>query len=171
MLSGGSEAGGPAKKHCTLGGVEFRNLGSTGLKVSVLSFGTMSFGGGPQSAVGTTGVDDARRQIDRCLDAGVNFFDSADVYSGRRIVAHPGKRCKGRRERVVLATKVNGRMGEGPNDRGLSRSHILSACDASLRRLGTDWIDLYQVHSWDGHTPLEETLAALDALVQSGKVR
>ena len=151
--------------------MEFRNLGSTGLKVSVLSFGTMSFGGGPQSAVGTTGVDDARRQIDRCLDAGVNFFDSADVYSGGESERILGEALQGRRERVVLATKVNGRMGDGPNDRGLSRSHILSACEASLRRLGTDWIDLYQVHSWDGHTPLEETLAALDALVQSGKVR
>jgi len=152
--------------------VEFRSLGATGLKVSVLSFGTMSFAGNDrQSVIGTTDVAEAWRLVDRCLDAGINLFDSADVYSRGESERVLGEALKGRRQNVVLATKVNGRMGEGPNDRGLSRSHVISGCEASLRRLGTDWIDLYQVHSWDGHTPLEETLSALDYLVQSGKVR
>jgi aryl-alcohol dehydrogenase-like predicted oxidoreductase len=152
--------------------VQYRNLGATGLKVSVLSFGTMSFAGsGRKSAVGSTDVEEARRLVDRCLDAGVNLFDTADVYSGGDSEQILGEALKGRRDRVVLATKVNGRMGDGVNDSGLSRSHILRGCEDSLRRLGTDWIDLYQVHSWDGNTPLEETLSALDALVQSGKVR
>ncbi len=152
--------------------MEFRNLGATGLKVSVLSFGTMSFtGGGHQSAIGSTDVAEARRLVDRCLEAGVNLFDTADVYSSGESERVLGEALKGRRKRVVLATKVNGRMGEGPNDGGQSRSHIIAGCEDSLRRLGTDWIDLYQVHSWDGNTPLEETLSALDHLVRSGKVR
>jgi aryl-alcohol dehydrogenase-like predicted oxidoreductase len=152
--------------------MQFRNLGASGLKVSVLSFGTMSFvGSGRQSAIGSTGVDEARRLVDRCLEAGVNLFDTADVYSSGDSEQILGEALKGRRERVVLATKVNGRMGDGVNDSGQSRSHIIRGCEDSLRRLGTDWIDLYQVHSWDGNTPLEETLSALDALVQSGKVR
>ena len=152
--------------------MELRTLGRTGLRVSVLGFGTMSFGGrGMQEAVGTTGVEDARRQIDRCLDAGVNLFDTADVYSQGLSEEILGQALAGRRERVVLATKLNGRMGDGPNDSGQSRAHIVAACEASLRRLGTDWIDLYQVHSWDGLTPLAETLSALDDLVHAGKVR
>jgi aryl-alcohol dehydrogenase-like predicted oxidoreductase len=152
--------------------VEFRSLGGTGLKVSVLSFGTMSFAGNDrQSVIGTTDVAEARRLVDRCVEAGVNFFDTADVYSRGESERVLGEALKGRRDRVVVATKVNSRMGDGPNDRGQSRSHIISGCEASLKRLGTDWIDLYQVHSWDGQTPLEETLSALDYLVQSGKVR
>jgi aryl-alcohol dehydrogenase-like predicted oxidoreductase len=151
--------------------MEFRSLGATGLKVSVLSFGTMSFAGTQQSVIGTTDVPEARRLVDRCLDAGVNLIDTADVYASGESERVLGEALKGRRDRVVLATKVNGRMGDGPNDLGQSRSHIISGCEASLRRLGTDWIDLYQVHSWDGQTPLEETLSALDALVRSGKVR
>ena len=152
--------------------MELRSLGVTGLKVSVLSFGTMSFTGGSRhSAIGSTDVDEARRLIDRCIDVGVNLFDTADVYSAGASEKVLGEALNGRRQRVVLATKVNGRMGEGPNDAGLSRRHIISGCEDSLRRLGTDWIDLYQVHSWDGHTPLRETLSALDSLVQSGKVR
>jgi len=151
--------------------VEFRSLGATGLRVSVLSFGTMSFAGNQQSVVGTTDVPEARRLIDRCLEAGVNLIDTADVYSSGESERVLGEALKGRRDQVVLATKVHGRIGEGPNDRGQSRRHIISGCEASLRRLGTDWIDLYQVHSWDGLTPLEESLAALDHLVQSGKVR
>jgi aryl-alcohol dehydrogenase-like predicted oxidoreductase len=132
----------------------------------------MSFAGNDrQSIIGTTDVAEARRLVDRCLEAGVNLFDTADVYSRGESERVLGEALKGRREGVVLATKVNGRMGDGPNDRGLSRSHIISGCEASLKRLGTDWIDLYQVHSWDSDTPLDETLAALDALVQSGKVR
>lgn len=152
--------------------MDFRSLGATGLKVSAFSFGTMSFAGNNrQSAVGTTDVPEAKRLVDRCLDAGVNLFDTADVYSSGESERVLGEALKGRRERVVLATKVNGRMGEGQNDRGLSRSHIISGCEASLKRLGTDWIDLYQAHSWDGHTRLDETLSAFDTLVQSGKVR
>jgi aryl-alcohol dehydrogenase-like predicted oxidoreductase len=151
--------------------VEFRSLGATGLKVSALSFGTMSFAGKQQSVVGTTDVPEARRLVDRCLDAGINLFDTADAYASGESERVLGEALKGRRDRVVLATKVNSPMGDGPNDRGLSRSHIVSGCEASLRRLGTDWIDLYQVHSWDGQTPLDETLSALDHLVRSGKVR
>jgi aryl-alcohol dehydrogenase-like predicted oxidoreductase len=151
--------------------VESRNLGASGLKVSVLSFGAMSFVGSGQSVVGSTGVEEARRLVDRCLDAGVNLFDTADVYTRGESEKVLGEALQGRRDRVVLATKVHGRMGEGPNDGGQSRSHVIQGCEDSLRRLGTDWIDLYQVHSWDGHTPLDETLSALDHLVQSGKVR
>jgi aryl-alcohol dehydrogenase-like predicted oxidoreductase len=151
--------------------VEFRSLGATGLKVSVLSFGTMSFSGKNQSVIGTTDVPEARRLVDRCLESGVNLFDTADVYSSGESERVLGEALTGRRDQVVLATKVHGRMGEGPNDRGQARNRIISGCEASLRRLKTDWIDLYQVHSWDGHTPLDESLSALDHLVQSGKVR
>jgi aryl-alcohol dehydrogenase-like predicted oxidoreductase len=152
--------------------VELRTLGRTGLRVSVLGFGTMSFGGrGMHEAIGMTGVADARRQIDRCLDGGVNLFDTADVYSQGLSEEILGQALKGRRERVVLATKLNGRMDDGPNDSGQSRAHIVAACEASLRRLGTDWIDFYQVHAWDGLTPLVETLSALDDLSHAGKIR
>jgi aryl-alcohol dehydrogenase-like predicted oxidoreductase len=116
-------------------------------------------------------LDDARRQVDVCLDAGVNVIDTADVYSGGLSEEIVGQAVAGRRDEVLIATKVRMPMGDGPNDAGLSRQHILTGCEASLRRLGTDHIDLYQVHEWDGATPLEETLAALDLLVQSGKVR
>lgn len=123
--------------------MEFRSLGATGLKVSVFSFGTMSFAGNDrQSIVGTTDVAEARRLVDRCLDAGINLFDTADVYSRGESERVLGEALRGRRDDVVLATKVNGRMGDGPNDRGLSRSHIIRGCEASLKRLGTDWIDL-----------------------------
>jgi aryl-alcohol dehydrogenase-like predicted oxidoreductase len=152
--------------------VEYRTLGASGLKVSVLTMGTMTFGGkGGFASVGSTGVDDARRQVDMCLDAGVNLIDTADVYSAGLSEEILGQVLRGRRDDVLVATKVRMGMGPGPNDAGLSRHHILSGCEASLRRLGTDRIDLYQVHEWDGLTPLEETLEALDLLVQSGKVR
>ena len=152
--------------------MEFRALGTSGLRVSVLTMGTMTFGGtGGFANVGSTGVDDARRQVDMCIDAGVNLIDTADVYSDGLSEEILGKVLHGRRDRVLVATKVRMPMGEGPNDAGLSRHHLISGCEASLRRLGTDHIDLYQVHEWDGHTPLEETLAALDLLVRSGKVR
>jgi aryl-alcohol dehydrogenase-like predicted oxidoreductase len=152
--------------------VEYRQLGRSGLRVSVFTMGTMTFGGtGGFANVGSTGVDDARRQVDRCLDAGINLIDTADVYSGGWSEEIVGEVLKGRRDRTLLATKVRMPMGDGPNDAGLSRHHIIEGCEASLRRLGTDHIDLYQVHEWDGQTPLEETLAALDHLVQSGKVR
>jgi aryl-alcohol dehydrogenase-like predicted oxidoreductase len=134
--------------------------------------GTMSFGGAGNFAnVGNTGVDEARKQIDMCLDAGVNLIDTADVYSTGLSEEIVGKVIAGRRDDVLLATKVRMTMGPGPNDAGLSRHHVITGAEASLRRLGTDHIDLYQVHEWDGRTPLEETLAALDHLVSSGKVR
>jgi aryl-alcohol dehydrogenase-like predicted oxidoreductase len=152
--------------------VEYRELGRSGLRVSVLTMGTMTFGGsGVFANVGTTGVDEARRQVDQCLAAGVNMIDTADVYSGGQSEEILGEVLRGRRDEVLVATKVRMSMGSGPNDAGLSRHHILSGCEASLRRLGTDYIDLYQVHEWDGVTPLEETLEALDLLVRSGKVR
>ena len=134
--------------------------------------GTMTFGGqGGFANVGSTGVDEARRQVDLCLEAGVNLIDTADVYSDGLSEEILGQVLRGRRDEVLVATKVRMAMGPGPNDAGLSRHHILSGCEASLRRLGTDHIDLYQVHEWDGETPLEETLEALDLLVQAGKVR
>jgi aryl-alcohol dehydrogenase-like predicted oxidoreductase len=152
--------------------MEYRALGRSGLRVSVLTMGTMTFGGsGPFKNVGSTDVAEARRQVDMCLDAGVNLIDTADVYSGGQAEEILGEVLRGRMDQVLVATKVRMPMGPGPNDAGLSRHHIISGCEASLRRLGTDHIDLYQVHEWDGHTPLEETLEALDLLIRSGKVR
>ena len=152
--------------------MEHRQLGRSGLQVSVLGLGTMGFGGGGNFAnVGQIGVEGATRQLDLCLDAGVTFVDTANVYSTGVSEEIVGKAIGGRRERIVLATKARFPMGEGANDAGLSRRHLISECEASLRRLGTDYIDLYQVHEWDGLTPLEETLDALDTLVRSGKVR
>ena len=152
--------------------MEYRQLGRSGLRVSTLTLGTMTFGGrGWAAAVGSTGVDDARRQIAMALDAGVNLIDTADVYSAGLSEEIVGKALPVPRDEILIATKVRMPMGDGPNDAGLSRHHIVRGCEASLRRLGTDYIDLYQVHEWDGQTPLEETLAALDQLVASGKVR
>jgi aryl-alcohol dehydrogenase-like predicted oxidoreductase len=152
--------------------MEYRALGRSGLRVSVLTMGTMTFGGtGGFAAVGTTDVDEARRQVDRCLDVGINLIDTADVYSDGRSEEILGEVLHGRRDQVLVATKVRMPMGSGPNDAGLSRHHVTTGCEASLRRLRTDHIDLYQVHEWDGLTPLEETLEALEALVRSGKVR
>jgi aryl-alcohol dehydrogenase-like predicted oxidoreductase len=132
----------------------------------------MGFGGtGWASAVGQIDVDGARRQIDLAREAGVNLFDTADVYSDGTSEEILGQALGSDREDVLVATKVRMPMGTGPNDAGLSRHHIIRGAEASLRRLGTDYIDLYQVHEWDGQTPLEETLSALDSLVQSGKVR
>jgi aryl-alcohol dehydrogenase-like predicted oxidoreductase len=152
--------------------MDYRQLGHSGLRVSTLTLGTMTFGGrGHWGRVGGSDVDVATRQVDMCLDAGVNLIDTADVYSEGLSEEIVGKTLKGRRDRVLLATKARFAMGDGPNDAGLSRHHIIRACEASLRRMGTDYIDLYQVHEWDGATPLEETLDALDHLVDSGKVR
>lgn len=152
--------------------MEYRALGRSGLRVSVLTMGTMTFGGrGHFANVGSTGVDEARRQVDMCLDAGINLIDTADVYSGGLSEEIVGEVLKGRRDQVLLATKVRMVLSGDPNDGGLSRHHIIEGCEASLRRLGTDHIDLYQVHEWDGLTPLEETLEALDLLVRQGKVR
>jgi aryl-alcohol dehydrogenase-like predicted oxidoreductase len=152
--------------------MEYRQLGRSGLKVSTITLGTMGFGGtGWASAVGHLGVEDARRQIDLCREAGVNLIDTADIYSNGLSEEILGEALGADREAVLLATKVRGAMGDGPNDDGLSRHHIIRGVEDSLRRLGTDYIDLYQVHEWDGLTPQEETLSALDSLVQSGKVR
>jgi aryl-alcohol dehydrogenase-like predicted oxidoreductase len=152
--------------------MEYRQLGRSGLRVSRLSLGTMTFGGrGQFRDVGQTGTEAARRQIGMALDAGVNLIDTADVYSGGAAEEIVGQALSGLRDQVLLATKARFPMGGGPNDAGLSRHHLIEACEASLRRLRTDHIDLYQVHEWDGQTPLEETLAALGHLLHSGKVR
>jgi aryl-alcohol dehydrogenase-like predicted oxidoreductase len=152
--------------------MDYRQLGRSGLRVSTLTLGTMTIGrAGPSASIGSVDLDGARRQIDLCLDAGVNLIDTADVYSAGVSEELIGQALVGRRERVLLATKARMPMGEGPNDAGLSRHHLIEGCEASLRRLRTDHIDLYQVHEWDGQTPLEETLDALDGLVRAGKVR
>ncbi|MFN8508162.1 MAG: aldo/keto reductase [Dehalococcoidia bacterium] len=146
--------------------MELRSLGRTGIKVSNLCLGCMMFGGK------TTAADSARI-IDRAIDAGVNFLDTANVYNAGRSEEATGAALKanGRRQQIILATKVHGRMGEGPNDWRNTRRHIIESCEASLRRLGTDWIDLYQIHRPDPDIPADETLRALDDLVRSGKVR
>ena len=152
--------------------MEYRTLGKSGLRISVLTMGTMTFGGrGGFRAVGATDVVAARRHVDLCLDAGVNLIDTADVYSGGLAEEITGEVVLGRRDSLLLSTKVRMPMGDGPNDAGLSRQHIIAGCEASLRRLGTDHIDIYHVHEWDGQTRLEETLSALDSLVAAGKVR
>jgi aryl-alcohol dehydrogenase-like predicted oxidoreductase len=152
--------------------MRYKQLGSSGLKVSVLTLGTMGFGGeGGFAKVGTGGVAEARRQIDLCLEAGVNMVDTADAYSDGRSEEIIGEAIKGRRDDILVATKVGMNIGPTVNDRGSSRHHIIRQCEASLRRLGIDHIDLYQAHAWDGLTPLEETLSAFDELVTSGKVR
>ncbi len=150
--------------------MDYRLLGRSGLKVSSLSIGTATFGG--DGLWGNTDVAEARRQIDLCLDHGVNLVDTANVYSKSVSETIIGEALSdGRRDRVLLATKVRFPTGDGPNDRGLSRWHIMRECEKSLKRLKTDVIDLYQVHEWDGQTPLDETLEALDTLVKQGKIR
>jgi aryl-alcohol dehydrogenase-like predicted oxidoreductase len=146
--------------------MEIRSLGRTGVKVSDLCLGCMMFGG-------RTAPADSYAIIDRALDAGINFLDTANVYSIGRSEEATGEALKrnGKRNQVVLATKVHGKMGEGPNDLGNSRRHIIEQCEASLRRLGTDWIDLYQIHRPDSQIPIDETLRAMDDLIRSGKVR
>ena len=152
--------------------MEYRQLGRSGLRVSTLALGTATFGGtGGLELWGNTDVAGARRLIASCVDAGVNLIDTADAYSDGLSEEILGKALQGSHADVLVATKVRFSTGKGPNDAGLSRHHLIAACEASLRRLCRDHIDLYQVHEWDGQTPLEETLGALDALVQSGKVR
>jgi aryl-alcohol dehydrogenase-like predicted oxidoreductase len=158
--------------------MEYRLLGRSGLKVSTITLGTMTMGGkGDFAMVGNVGVKEARRQIDLCIDAGVNLIDTADVYSAgasEEIIGEAllGEALGGKRKGgVLIATKARFAMGEGPNDGGSSRHHLIGACEASLKRLRTDVIDLYQLHQWDGATPLEETLEALDNLVRRGLVR
>ena len=146
--------------------MEYRSLGRTGVKVSSLCLGCMMFGGK------TTPADSAAI-IDRALDAGINFLDTANVYSIGRSEEATGEALKrsGKRNEVVLATKVHGKMGPGPNDMNNTRRHIIEQCEASLRRLQTDWIDLYQIHRPQSDMPIDETLRAMDDLVRSGKVR
>jgi aryl-alcohol dehydrogenase-like predicted oxidoreductase len=152
--------------------MEYRQLGQSGLRVSVLSLGTMTFGGETFfNKVGATDVKGARYQVDLCLDAGVNLFDTANIYSHGLSEEILGQVLEGRRDKVLIATKFRMVMRDGPNDGGASRHHIIKECEDSLRRLRTDYIDLYQIHEWDGETPLEETLETLDTLVRSGKVR
>ena len=153
--------------------METRFLGNSGLKVPILGFGAGTFGGkGPLfSAWGNTDTAEATRLIDISLEAGLNFFDTADVYSDGASESILGAAIKGRRDRVILSTKTGLRAGDGPNDAGTSRFHLLQAVDKALQRLGTDYIDLLQLHAFDAMTPVEETLSTLDGLVRAGKVR
>lgn len=152
--------------------MKMRFLGKTGIKVSEICFGTMTFGGrGMWTSIGELDQKQADELVNICLDSGVNFFDTADVYSEGLAEEILGKALGNSRKNIILATKVRGSMGPGPNDVGLSRYHIIEGCNASLRRLNTDFIDLYQVHSYDPATPLEETLSALNDLVHQGKIR
>jgi aryl-alcohol dehydrogenase-like predicted oxidoreductase len=153
--------------------MEYRQLGGSGLKVPALSFGTGTFGGGNEffRAWGSTDVQEARRLIDICLEAGVNLFDTADVYSNGLSEEILGEAISGRRDQVLISTKATFPMGEGPNDLGSSRYHLMRAFEASLRRLKTDYIDIYTLHGFDAQTPVEEALRTLDDLVQAGKVR
>jgi aryl-alcohol dehydrogenase-like predicted oxidoreductase len=152
-------------------GMKFVRLGSSGLKVSNICLGTMSFGS-PEWQEWTIPDDQGRAIVRRALELGINFFDTADVYSTGASEEILGRALEdfATRDQIVLATKVNGPMGSGPNDRGLSRRHIVHAVEASLRRLKTSYIDLYQIHRWDYETPVEETLEALNDLVRAGKV-
>jgi aryl-alcohol dehydrogenase-like predicted oxidoreductase len=153
--------------------MEFRTLGRSGLKVPVLSMGTATFGAGSEvfRAMGQSSVSEATRLVDICLEAGVNMFDTADIYHEGLSEEVLGQAVAGRRDKVLISTKATFKMGPGPNEVGSSRHHLIQACEASLRRLKTDYIDLYQMHGFDGLTPVEETLSALNDLVHSGKVR
>src|ERR1700687_450548 len=159
--------------------MQFKTLGKTGITVSRLCLGCMSYGGGPVPdwSQGTRGwhvnKEDAREHFKTALDAGINFFDTADVYSAGQSEEITGAYLNemADREHIVVATKIHGVMGPGPNQRGLSRKHIIAGCESSLRRLRMDYIDLYQIHRWDPVTPVEETAEALDSLVRAGKVR
>jgi aryl-alcohol dehydrogenase-like predicted oxidoreductase len=152
--------------------MEYRQLGRSGLRVSTITLGTMGFGGaGMFESVGQIDLDTAKRQLDMCIDAGVNLVDTANMYSGGASEEMLGEAIEGRRDKLMIATKVRFAMGDGANDAGLSRHHIVASVDASLSRLNADHIDLMQVHQWDGQTPLEETLEALDTLIKTGKVR
>jgi aryl-alcohol dehydrogenase-like predicted oxidoreductase len=151
--------------------MHYRLLGRSGLKVSTLTLGTMTFGGqGPFAKTGNTDVAGARRMVDMALDAGVNLFDTADIYSMGVSEEIVGQTIRDKRQQMLIATKARFRMGASDNEVGLSRHHLVRACEASLKRLGTDHIDLYWLHEWDGQTPLEETLRALDDLQRAGKI-
>jgi len=153
--------------------MDYRQLGGSGLKVPVLSLGTGTFGGGGElfKAWGETDVAEAKRLIDVCLEAGLNMFDSADIYSQGMAEEILGEAVKGRRDQLLISTKATFRAGNGPNDVGSSRFHLLKSVDGCLRRLKTDYIDLFQLHGFDAVAPVEETLNTLDDLVRAGKIR
>ena len=153
--------------------MDYRRLGASGLQVPVLTLGTGTFGGGTDffKPWGSTGVQEATRLVDICLDSGLTMFDTADVYSQGLSEEILGKAIAGRRDRVLISTKGTFRTGEGPNDVGSSRAYLLKAVDASLRRLGTDYIDVYELHGFDAMTPIEEAVLTLDELVRAGKIR
>ena len=191
MVQFGNEAARPALLHslkllfrfverCTLkflsgilSSMEYRQLGYSGLKVSSLSFGAGTFGGGNEffRAWGQSNVSEASRLVDLCLDAGVNLFDVADVYSEGLAEEILGQAIKGRRNQLLLSTKCTFRLGKGPNDIGSSRFHVIESVEGSLKRLGTDHIDIYHMHGFDATTPIEETLDTLNTLVRAGKIR
>ncbi|ANN79495.1 aldo/keto reductase [Bordetella flabilis] len=153
--------------------MEYRHLGASGFKVPVLSFGTGTFGGKGElfEAWGKTDVSEARRLIDICLDEGVTMFDTADIYSRGASESILGEAIKGRRDKVILSTKATFRFNDEPNNVGSSRFHLIQAVEGSLKRLGTDYIDLFQLHGFDARTPVEEVLSTLDTLVRAGKIR
>jgi aryl-alcohol dehydrogenase-like predicted oxidoreductase len=153
--------------------MDYRRLGASGFKVPELSLGTGTFGGGGEffSAWGSTQAQGARRLVDICLDAGLTMFDSADIYSNGLAEEVLGEAIAGRRDRVIVSTKATFRRGDGPNDVGSSRHHLRDAVEGSLRRLRTDYIDLFQLHGFDALTPVEETLQTLDEMVRAGKIR
>lgn len=153
--------------------MEYRTLGGSGLKVPALTLGTATFGGGSEFLAkwGASDVAEATALVDICLEAGANMFDTADGYSTGLSEEILGQAIKGRRDRVLIATKTGMPMGPGPNDIGTSREKIIRSCEASLKRLGTDYVDLYQLHAFDALTPIEEILHALDSLIRAGKIR
>jgi len=153
--------------------MEYRRLGASGFTVPVLSFGTGTFGGKGEffAAWGTTDVAEARHLVDICLDAGLTMFDTADIYSRGASESILGEAIKGRRDQVLISTKATFRFSDEPNDVGSSRFHLIKAVEGSLKRLGTDYIDLFQLHGFDAKTPVEETLSVLDDLVRAGKIR
>jgi aryl-alcohol dehydrogenase-like predicted oxidoreductase len=153
--------------------MEYRQLGASGLKVPALSFGAGTFGGkGPLfSAWGNTDIEEAKRLVGICIDAGATMFDTADVYSDGASEEILGAAIKGRRDQVLVSTKLGLPMGDGPSDAGTSRPRIIQSCELALRRMQTDYIDLLQLHAFDASTPIEEVLMALDMLIRSGKVR
>jgi aryl-alcohol dehydrogenase-like predicted oxidoreductase len=153
--------------------MEYRQLGGSGFKVPALILGTGTFGGSDEffKGIGSSGVDEATRLVDICVENGLTMFDSADVYSNGLAEEILGKAIRGRRDKVLISTKATFRLGEGPNDVGSSRHHLIKAVEGSLRRLGTDFIDLFQLHGFDAVTPVEETLGTLDDLVRAGKIR
>jgi aryl-alcohol dehydrogenase-like predicted oxidoreductase len=151
--------------------MEYRVLGKSGLKVSVLAMGTMTLGRNKSGPLGAVGLKEAKRQIDQCIDAGVNIIDTANVYTRGESEEIIGEAVQGKRDKLVIATKARFNMHGLPNTGGNSRINLIAECERSLKRLRTDWIDLYQVHQWDGETPVEETMEALDSLVKAGKVR